>query len=649
MTILQIEFKGTDEVRPIVANISAEINTLNETTVKAKESGTGFFSGMLQTASGFLAANVIGGITSQISGFISSGIADARESNQLMAQTQAVITSTGGAAGVSAQQVADFASNLSAAAGKSLFGDAQIQASENLLLTFTNVKGKILEGATAISVDMAQALGGAPKDAAIQLGKALNDPEKGISALTRVGVTFTETQKNQIKALQEMGDTAGAQAIILKELNTEFGGSAAAAAKADGGMAQFKDSMGELAEKAGGVLLPILGQLAGFASANLIPVVSKLVDWFGDNLPIAISYVSTTVIPALIGAWQTIQPAVQTVIAGVQTMIAAFSGGGAASDGLASKVSDLADIWQQLQPVITNVVNAVSNVVNAVFGQIQTFIAAHGADISATMQDAWQRIMVIIKLGIELYNAIVPPVLNFIAGFIREHGAQIQQILGNTWTSIKALIDGALTLIEGVIRVALDLIHGNWSQAWADIQTMSARIVQDLWQIIKGGLDTIAALFGSTLNQVAANFTTFVTQTVPSFGRGLIDGIISGITSGIGALESAIENAAQAALNAAKHALGISSPSKVFADQIGLNITSGIAMGITNGMGQVHSALALAMPGGAYGTSGGSAGGGSNTSIQFNQRIYAAPGQSPTQIAKISNQQLNQRLQLRRA
>jgi hypothetical protein len=59
-----------------------------------------------------------------------------------------------------------------------------------------------------------------------------------------VGVSFTDQQKEQIKTMQEAGDMAGAQGVILAELNKEFGGSALAAAQADGGMAQLSDSMG---------------------------------------------------------------------------------------------------------------------------------------------------------------------------------------------------------------------------------------------------------------------------------------------------------------------------------------------------------------------------------------------------------------------
>jgi hypothetical protein len=68
------------------------------------------------------------------------------------------------------------------------------------------------------------------KGSAVQLGKALNDPIAGVGALSRVGVTFTETQKDMIKTMVEAGNVAGAQTLILDELGKEFGGSAKALA-----------------------------------------------------------------------------------------------------------------------------------------------------------------------------------------------------------------------------------------------------------------------------------------------------------------------------------------------------------------------------------------------------------------------------------
>lgn len=246
---------------------------------------------------------------------IVGGVGDAREAALVMAQTTQVIASTGGAAGVSAQQVADYASSLSDAAGQSLFGDDQIQQSTNLLLTFTAIKGATLEAATAISVDMAQALGGAPKDAAIQLGKALNDPIAGISALSRVGVSFNDQQKEQIKTMQEAGDTAGAQAIILAELNKEFGGQAAAAAKASGGMVQFKAGLGETFETIGSKLLPILDELgAWLASPDVQAAITVFAENLANGIEIAATWISGTLIPAIRDLYNWLAPILGPII-----------------------------------------------------------------------------------------------------------------------------------------------------------------------------------------------------------------------------------------------------------------------------------------------------------------------------------------------
>jgi hypothetical protein len=201
-----------------------------------------------------------------LTGVIGDGISDARDAAKVFAQTQSVIKSTGGAAGVTADQIADIAGSLSAAAGKSLFGDDDIQRGQNMLLTFTNIK-ETLPDTTQVMLDLAQATGTDMQSAALMLGKALNDPAKQMGALRRQGVAFTAEQENQIKAMQASGDMAGAQKVILAELNKEFGGSAAAAAAADGGFAELQDTLGETAESIGKELLPLGQELVGLLNS----------------------------------------------------------------------------------------------------------------------------------------------------------------------------------------------------------------------------------------------------------------------------------------------------------------------------------------------------------------------------------------------
>ncbi|WP_299589739.1 hypothetical protein, partial [uncultured Microbulbifer sp.] len=115
------------------------------------------------------------------------------------------------------------------------FGDEAVMEMEALLLTFTNIQGEVFKRATPAILDMSVAMGTDLRSSAVQLGKALNDPIKGISALSRTGIQFTDAQKSTIEALVESGRTAEAQGLILEELEKQFGGAAEAAADTFGG------------------------------------------------------------------------------------------------------------------------------------------------------------------------------------------------------------------------------------------------------------------------------------------------------------------------------------------------------------------------------------------------------------------------------
>jgi hypothetical protein len=127
----------------------------------------------------------------------------------IVRRSNAVVKSTGGAANVSAKHVGRLADALERQVG--VDGDL-IQSGANLLLTFTNIRNgvgknnKIFDEATKTTVNMSKALGQDTKSSAIQLGKALNDPVKGITALQRVGVSFNAQQKETIKALVGTGN-----------------------------------------------------------------------------------------------------------------------------------------------------------------------------------------------------------------------------------------------------------------------------------------------------------------------------------------------------------------------------------------------------------------------------------------------------------
>lgn len=189
-----------------------------------------------------------------------------KKSEAAAAQVNQAITTTGGLAGRSLDELREKAEALEKT---TLFGDEDTLAADSLVLTFTNIRGAIFDQAIPAIQDLAQRMAGdGPADlkgAAIQVGKALNDPIAGINALRRVGVSFSDAQKDQIATLVKHGEIQKAQAIILKELNTEFGGSAEAARKVLGPMGdldqeseELKKTFGKLVTEGLNVIVPVL-------------------------------------------------------------------------------------------------------------------------------------------------------------------------------------------------------------------------------------------------------------------------------------------------------------------------------------------------------------------------------------------------------
>lgn len=157
---------------------------------------------------------------------VKDSVAEYSKHENAVRQTEAVLKSTGGAAGLTRDAVLGLSEALMQSTG--VEHDSILEA-ENLLLTFTSIGKDIFPQATETVLDMSVALGQDLKSSSIQLGKALQDPILGVTALRRVGVNFNEESRDTIKSLVDTGHAAEAQAMILKELQTEFGGSARAA------------------------------------------------------------------------------------------------------------------------------------------------------------------------------------------------------------------------------------------------------------------------------------------------------------------------------------------------------------------------------------------------------------------------------------
>jgi phage-related protein len=238
-------------------------------TSAGKSFGSSFtpaLGGVLALAGGALLAK-------EVTDFVSTGVAALAKIDTISKQTEAVIASTGNTANVSAEGIANLANSIEA---KTATEAESIQQGANLLLTFKNIRNEagagnaIFDRTTASMVDMARAMGTDAQGGAIQLGKALNDPIKGIAALARVGITFSEDQKEMIASLVESNDLLGAQKIILDELDSQFGGSGAAYAESYAGKLELiENEYGNIQESIVDGLMPAFGEFADFTLESL--------------------------------------------------------------------------------------------------------------------------------------------------------------------------------------------------------------------------------------------------------------------------------------------------------------------------------------------------------------------------------------------
>jgi hypothetical protein len=231
----------------LVVRIGADTRDLNKSLGRVERNMKSMMGNMEK-----LGRSITTSVTLPLAGMAALSVQAFRDQAKAVAQVEQGLKSTGNAAGRTLGELTKMASDLQK---NTLFGDEDIlQNATAQLLTFTNIAGKEFDRTQKAALDLATRLGGDLKSASIQLGKALNDPIANLSALSRSGIQFSKEQKEVIKSLAETGQLAKAQGIILDELEKQYGGSAEAAAEADGGITQLKNALGDLGEELGKII-----------------------------------------------------------------------------------------------------------------------------------------------------------------------------------------------------------------------------------------------------------------------------------------------------------------------------------------------------------------------------------------------------------
>jgi phage-related protein len=625
-----VNFTGNDNITPAAKKAEGAIKDV----AGAAESVGSKFAGMKDIARGALesigsgaiglagqiGSSVVGGVTD----FFSSAVRGSMDYQNVLAQTQAVIESTGGAAGFTVQQMEEMARSMSAAEGMSLFADDEILKGQNILATFTKVAGEQFEGATQASLDMAQALGMDVSGAAMMMGKALNDPVKGIGALSRSGVSFTAEQKAMVEAMVEMGDVAGAQNLILAEMETQFGGSALAATETfEGAMVLLSEGIEDAKGSIGDALLPVLTRLANVAMSTIVPAIAQITSAIGAWIDGLDWNAITTSISGVVNGfislgsaipWDAIKAGFDGIVSAIMTasplfdsiknlavsLFSAFTGPEAqgAASGLAGVVGMIMGILGGLWTTIQSTLTTVINILTPIIAQIITFAFQIVGAITETLQspevqNAFAEFNTLFaKVGeiIEIVAGHIGTLLVLALDGLKIAFDLIWPVIDMVFKEFMNAVSFVIPIVTGLLDSVILMLNGDFAGAWTNITKVLSKAWDDIKAAVQKGIDAVKA----TLKEW--------TDSASEIGTSLIDGIASGITAGAKKVADAAKNAARGAYDAALNFLNSNSPSRLFADDVGMPISQGIAAGIAKGAPEINGALGMTLGGAATGT-----------------------------------------------
>lgn len=481
------------------------------------------------------AVDLVSGAFNALVDFGSQFTNEAIESQNAIMELEAVLKATGGAAGLTSDELQNMAGHLQKV---TMFSDETIMAGQSMLLTFRNIGEDTFPRATEAMLDMAQMFGSVDS-AAVQLGKALNDPIAGISALSRIGIQFTEEQKEMIENFMKTGDIASAQNIILKEVEMQIGGLAMAMGDTFAGQAEiFKNKISEVKEGIGNLILLAL---------------KPLLEYFNGDTAIGMF--------------------IETLSSSLAKLTDLIEKGVPPFQAIAMILQDLpnsTDLLSELPPVLNTLAEAFFNMQSvldeggSIWDALKTGFET--LDINITAQDVMN--------WLDQLDAVMADAINLIDWHVVGDavGDAIMSMLG--------------TSVEGKQSEFIPALGNAFSEfflgamGYVDWDAVGDALIEGLKQA-GGSLDTsLNSFFVDLFNieEIKAGWR--------QIGEDLVSGISVGMSDGIDGLIANATRFWQNIIANAKAVLGIASPSTIF-----MGIGRDIVLGLIGGIGSMASSL----------------------------------------------------------
>lgn len=473
------------------------------------------------------------GLTVPIAAFSATLMQGAKDAAHASGQVEAALKSMGDGGGKSLEGLKKQAEDLSKT---SLFDDDLILTKVTAnLLTFGNVAGDVFDRAQQAILDVSARMGGDLQAATLLVGKALNDPAKGLTALRRTGIQFTAAQETMIKSMIKAGDAAGAQAVMLGELERQFGGAAAAARKADPMAAAMLDlgrAMGTLEAQ----MAPIIVGLAGIVT-GLANVLESLSPAQAQFTMIGLA-VAAAVGPILIGVGMLIS-AVGTIaglLAGpaVAAMVAFLAPFAPVIAAVAALVAVFFLFRKQIMPVLEDWGQVVAEVLGPKIAPLIEAAKSLFMSLGAALKGLFGKggslegpMQFFLDISTRVFKGVVSIV-----------GTQIE-VLTDILNALAALFRGDFSAMWGYLKDAAVTMASGIVRAFAAMFPDVISWVQKTWQGVKTWLvDKFATIVKAVQEKIAAVTGFFKDMWDAVVGHSYVPDMVDGIRDHFARLDS---------------------------------------------------------------------------------------------------------------
>lgn len=500
-----------------------------ESAGNAAHSASGKITGMLKEVGRGALLGAGAAIGSGVASLVAGAFSGAQEAAQVTRVLNSQIANLGPTGRAAFGSASEFADQLSASIGKD---DDDIKKVQTKLASFPDafrsgsLGAEAMRRATTAAFDL-EAIGiGAAESNIVGIGKALNDPIKGMTALSKAGVSFSQEQQTAIRQAMAQGDLAKAQSVILQGIESNAKGAAEAATS---NIDKFKVMAANFAEGLAGQVLPLVEKFAGW----------------------------------LLGLGPTIGPVFDMIGAGVANVVAWFTKGGEAGNSLASTCSGaFAKIWAAVGPVLGQIWSIITGQVLPAFGAFVSAMVPVVSFLVSTLGPVVSKIFAGVLTTIRGVLQMVSGVLNVFAGLFSGDWSRmwtgIKQIASGAWTAIKGLFSAGVAALSGVLSVAVGTLKavatriGNgvldaFKAVVGKVASIGSDIISGLAQGVRNAAGRVTDAAASVVNRIPLKIRQLMGIASPSkvmraIGRNIMGSLGLGMDDQAAAVESRMSN-----------------------------------------------------------------------------------------------------------